>query len=136
MYAVYAGEANVGHFVASDPVEHQQEAKQVLPEREEGCPPPFPRHETPSLLCSRLEQCPDEHLVKNVASKRLCCMTLIGCRMWVRLRLEQKRYYYLDFFKTVAVSIFGVFFFSFSLFIVHFHFFFSELLCICLVIVR
>jgi hypothetical protein len=33
--------------------------------------------------------CPDAHLVKNVASKRMCGMTLIGCLMWVRLRLEQ-----------------------------------------------
>ena len=33
----FAGEANVSHFVASDPIEHQQEAKQVVPEREEVC---------------------------------------------------------------------------------------------------
>ena len=51
----FAGEANVAKFVASDPIEHQQEAKQVVPEREEGRHS-FPCQDTPILLCPRLEQ--------------------------------------------------------------------------------
>ena len=42
----FAGEANVAHIVASDPIEHQQEAKQVVPKGEKVYHV-FPCRETP-----------------------------------------------------------------------------------------
>ena len=63
--------------------------------------------------------------MKNVASERMCGMTLIGCLMWVHLRLEQKRYYYLEFQKNVCVSKFVFFIF---IIIIYFFFIFINFL--------